>query len=387
MRLPLLLVLLFFHVLNTYPQNLVANGNFEEYVNCPEGISDFTTLNWTSPFWPGTPDYFNVCNNGELNIPLNEFGSQESLTGSAYVGIYTYGSQEFIQGVLTSPTIEGYIYELTIIYSPADNFGHSNGLGMLLSAGPPTNYMSQIPQMKKDVIVDNQSEWHTLTIEYLSPGGETHVTIGNFNNENNSNFIPEGMYQDNAYYYIDSIAVKCIGTPSSDIVLDLGDDIQLCEDDYPFTISSNIQAAYNEWSTGETGTSIEVNTPGTYIVKSIIDCRFGTDTIIITTAKEEFCTKEILYIPNVFSPNNDSVNDYFSISYSKKWLNTKIKFSIYNRWGELVFYSEDPNFKWFGDFKGEALNPDVYVYYYEIEGEINGEIELLIDSGDITIIK
>ena len=520
----ILLILLLIHVFDIYSQNLASNANFEEYENCPIGISDFTTLAWSSPFWPGTPDYFNVCNNGVLNIPVNEVGNQESLSGGAYVGIYTYGTREFIQGVLSTPTTAGSIYELSIIYSPADNFGHSNGLGMLLSAGSPASYIGQIPQMKKDVIEESQTEWHTLTLEYLSIGGETHITIGNFNDDADTDFIPEGMYQDNAYYYIDSIAVKCIGSPSSNIAVDLGDDIELCIDDYPFTIVSNLPNAYNEWSTGEIGTTIEIYNPGIYFVKSFIDCQYGTDTIIIRTTeepelflndtvcakgiykvqlnnelgdykwsdgsvgpellatesglyavtlsspcgvvedsfyliignglgledldlnhnyilcegeqlsidlsslfidsivwndgsmsterlldepgiysvkmtnacvdttisfefKQEYCSKESIYIPNVFSPNNDGVNDYFSIGYAKNWHTPLIKFSIYNRWGELVFYSEDPNFKWFGDLKGQPLNPDVFVFYYELEVMINGKTEFLNDSGHITMLQ
>jgi gliding motility-associated-like protein len=522
---PALFILLVFYVSGIYAQNLVSNANFEEYESCPIGISDFTTINWISPFWPGTPDYYNVCNDSELDIPVNQAGNQASSTGDAYVGIYTYGTREFIQGVLTTPTIAGATYELTLIYSPADNFGHSDGLGMLLSAGPPPSYMGQMPQMQKNVIVESQSAWHTLTVEYLSTGGETHVTIGNFNNDANSDFIPDGMYRDNAYYYIDSIAVKCIGTPSTDIAVDLGEDIVLCNSDYPITLGTNLSNVYNEWSTGETGNSIEIDNPGTYYVKSFIDCRYGTDTIIIRTIEEpelsldetvcaeaihtvqlnmelgdytwsngvvgseliatesdlysvtltyacgvvedsfnliigdgldgledldlndntvfcegtllpidlsnllldsilwndgsvsaerllgepgsysikmtnacvdtiisfelmeEFCPQETVYIPNVFSPNNDGVNDYFSIGYAEDWPPPSIKFSVYDRWGELVFYSEDPNFQWFGDFKGESLGPDVFVFYYELEVELNGKMELLNDSGDITILR
>ena len=521
MRLVLVFLIIFF-ASSIQAQNLVVNSNFEEYTSCPTMTSDFTTLNWVNPFWPGTPNYFNICDSGEVSIPINEFGSQESSTGSAYVGIYTYGSREFIQGELLSPTTAGSTYELTIIYSSADNFGHSDGLGMLLSTGPPVSYMGEIPQMQKTNIVESQTEWHTITQEYISPGGETHVTIGNFYNDSNSNFIPEGMYMNSAYYYIDSIAVKCIGTLSSDFTIDLGENIALCENDYPFTIINNLPNAYNEWSTGETGDSIDVDGPGTYFVKSFIDCEYAIDTIVISTIeepeifideticveedhiilldsengdyewndgsigselvvnasglyyvtlthecgiredsisviidrglrnldlmdtyvlceeeslpvdlsgllvdsilwndgsideerildesgiyavkitnvcidttiifefKQELCTSETIYIPNIFSPNNDGINDYFSIGFSKIWPSFDIKFFIYDRWGELIFYSEDPNFRWDGNFNGKSLNPNVFVYYYELEVVINGELQLITASGDITLVK
>ena len=56
-------------------------------------------------------------------------------------------------------------------------------------------------------------------------------------------------------------------------------------------------------------------------------------------------------------------------------------------WGEHIFYTEDPDFRWYGDFKGEALDPSVFVYSYEIEFEVNGERQSIFASGDVTIVK
>ena len=371
-------------------QNIAPNANFEAYIRCPSEVSDFSTLSWISPFWPGTPDYFNECNDENIGIPTNDFGLQESSTGRAYVGLYTYGydTREFIQGALLTPTIAGVTYELTIVYSPADNFGHADGLGMLLSVGPPEDEIGQIPQMSKSSVTESQSEWHTLTFEYLSPGGETHVTIGNFNNDVNSTFVPDGMYQQSAYYYIDSIMIRCIGEASDDIVVDLGDDVSLCDIDYPYTLVSNVDNAYNEWSTGDIGASIDIVEPGVYYLKSTIDCKYGIDTIVISDidVQQDGCLKENVYIPNVFSPNYDGVNDFFFIGISERWLPTSMEMHIYDRWGNQVFYSEDSSFLWDGTFNGKLLQPNAYFYSYELGVNVNGSTQMIEGTGSLTIL-
>ena len=67
-------------------------------------------------------------------------------------------------------------------------------------------------------------------------------------------------------------------------------------------------------------------------------------------------------LPNVFTPNGDGVNDYFT-PFPFKYVE-KIEMKIYNRWGVLVFETTDPNIKWDGkDINSKKLVSDG-VYYY-----------------------
>jgi len=77
-----------------------------------------------------------------------------------------------------------------------------------------------------------------------------------------------------------------------------------------------------------------------------------------------------LYIPNTITPSNaDGMNDYFQLYY-----HGDVKFKevlIYNRWGTLVFQSNDIHFKWNGAVNGEILYNNVYavlLYYYDYRG-------------------
>ena len=65
-------------------------------------------------------------------------------------------------------------------------------------------------------------------------------------------------------------------------------------------------------------------------------------------------------LPNAFTPNGDSKNDCFGIA---KWGHvTNLKFSIFNRWGELVFSKSNPSDCWDGRINGEMQSTAGYVY-------------------------
>jgi gliding motility-associated-like protein len=72
-----------------------------------------------------------------------------------------------------------------------------------------------------------------------------------------------------------------------------------------------------------------------------------------------------IFIPNGFTPNGDGANDYFSV-YGNKGSWKQFQVTIFNRLGEKVYESTDPNFQWDGTFKGKPLNPAVFVYLVNI---------------------
>jgi gliding motility-associated-like protein len=71
-------------------------------------------------------------------------------------------------------------------------------------------------------------------------------------------------------------------------------------------------------------------------------------------------------VPNAFSPNNDGVNDVF-IPLNYGLLN--YEFRIYNRWGELIFETNDTTKGWDGYYNGVEQELDVYVYVVSGNGE------------------
>lgn len=89
----------------------------------------------------------------------------------------------------------------------------------------------------------------------------------------------------------------------------------------------------------------------------------------------------ILNVPNAFSPNGDGVNDYFTAG---TVFLKELKIEIYDRWGNQVYRSDNPNFRWDGSLAGEALPEGVYVYH--ITGSDAQGVEIA-RSGSITLVR
>ncbi len=68
-------------------------------------------------------------------------------------------------------------------------------------------------------------------------------------------------------------------------------------------------------------------------------------------------------MPNAFTPNADGENDVFRVPYSMAEEVTK--FSVYNRWGELIFSTTNLNEGWDGTFGGKPQSPGTYVWMIE----------------------
>ena len=72
-------------------------------------------------------------------------------------------------------------------------------------------------------------------------------------------------------------------------------------------------------------------------------------------------------LPNVFTPNGDGVNDEFIPFIPYAYVDS-VDLKIFNRWGNIVFESIDPDIKWKGDNKdsGELVSDGVYYYTIDI---------------------
>ena len=95
------------------------------------------------------------------------------------------------------------------------------------------------------------------------------------------------------------------------------------------------------------------------------------DSCIITSSE--------IIIPNVFSPNGDGFNDLFNASGTNI---ISLSLSIYNRWGTLLFQTNNKNTGWNGrTTAGTECSDGTYFYLFEIDGELyKGTLTLLRGS-------
>jgi len=116
---------------------------------------------------------------------------------------------------------------------------------------------------------------------------------------------------------------------------------------------------------------------GTYVVKLTVSnarCSFSDSLTIIVS-------ESALYVPNVFTPNGDGLNDEFRVAY--KSLLT-FQCWVYNRWGRQVFTWTDPTKGWDGNINGKKAVPGPYFYVIKATGSDKKKYKL---SGDINLLR
>jgi gliding motility-associated-like protein len=122
------------------------------------------------------------------------------------------------------------------------------------------------------------------------------------------------------------------------------------------------------WSTGATTPTIQVTTPGDYIISTTNICGTLIDT---ATVDFYFCDIEL---PNVFTPNGDGNNDHFQMLFYGGL--SSFECIIVNRWGNTIREYTNPAFQWDGtDENGNAMEEGVYFYIARTVTNAGDEIE------------
>ncbi len=126
------------------------------------------------------------------------------------------------------------------------------------------------------------------------------------------------------------------------------------------------------------------DTIGNYSVLLIVSDSFGCIDSIIKII--EIVDKYTIYIPNSFTPNNNGINDFFQ-AIGNSWEEGSYEMTIYNRWGNIIFETKDPQNPWNGSLNNESnqmVAPDIYVYQIKVKG-INSKEKIFV--GTVTLLK
>jgi gliding motility-associated-like protein len=191
---------------------------------------------------------------------------------------------------------------------------------------------------------------------------------------------------------VDSASAYLNGFPP--LAIDAGPDREIDLGDSTHTaVTTNAYKLLDiKWTHPE---SVSCDTCGDVFLKP-----FENTLYTITATGPEGCTAEThvsvhvkidkrVFVPNVFSPNSDGMNDYF-YPYVSKNVRKVSYFRVFTRWGEQVF--ENKNFLpdtservgWNGVFRGDEATTGVFVWTMEIE-LLNGNKELY--KGDVTLMR
>ena len=135
-----------------------------------------------------------------------------------------------------------------------------------------------------------------------------------------------------------------------------------------------------EWSTGYQADSLILTDYGAYSV---------TFTTSDTTITHTFSIMQVdcchPHLPNAFTPNDDGVNDRFGVTLQYCAVEI-LEFSIYSRWGELMFQALEAGDRWDGTtLNGTEAPSDIYVYVTRYK--VADETEERFEKGDVTLLR
>lgn len=284
-------------------QNLILNGDFEEYWQCPDDATQIERCKYVynpCASAPSTSDYYNVCyvpNFGaSVGIPSNMNGFQYSKHGNGMVGLFCsdqpgYHYREYIQLSFSEKMncgdryrIEGYINLGNLYRYTIKNFGLLFSEQRIIESDFLYNkYTPQITDLT--TIISDTLNWTKVSYEFVADAPFAYVTIGHFLNDSIDSYIevnPSAIAQENScYFYLDDFSITRL------------EDVNV-----------------------------------------------------------EF--------PNVFTPNGDGINDWFQPIQTNSSYFEEI--SILNRWGNNITTLKSP-FLWDGNDKfGNKVNEGIYYY-------------------------
>ena len=374
---------------------------------------------------------YNEVNYDEGNTGNSEY-IETSLTESMQAGKYYF--------------IEFYV---SPDFNSTFHYGYSDAIGLALT---DTFYSERIDARKamsldpviehRGKVVKDTSGWTRISGCYRAVGGERFAIIGNFRStEETMVEFEEFTFPFINFFYVDDVLIRPFDP--------LPDTLLLCAG-LPITVHAGFLDATYRWNTGATDSILAITRPGRYSVEAFIgECILYDTVLVLDTRNQNFFTDTILcqneslqinspwpgkiswsdghseneyhvsvpgtyqllvsnscgdfvftthvgvedcscrvYVPSVFSPNADGVNDQLEFFLGCDYDYQVRQFTIYDRWGSLVFQRTGlDETRWDGNYQGKPLPPDVYVWMLDYVVMRNGSADHRIDRGDVTILR
>jgi gliding motility-associated-like protein len=400
--------------------NLVPNWSFEEYNFCPTtySVADCQISYLSIPSlkdwycamtYNSTPDYYNNCLNSIVSFN-NWQGYQVAKTGNSYAGGFMHPFQnpaniEYIQCTLKdslNPNIN-YCVQFFINRADKSEFAISQygaaftNTQLIVPSSTIPVFINAVPQIKNPLgsFIKDSINWIKIEGTFLATGGERYMTLGSFGPQSITDTLYDPLNPNDPnsrytlpYVYLDDISVEAVTNAQAgrDTIINCGNTTIIGAD-------SAIGATY-KWFP-KTGLNFDtvafpLATP-TITTKYVLQktqCHiitYDTVKVTITNTCPYINTVDEFIIPNVFTPNNDGINDTWE--FNMGFGNTITDFNMYNRWGNIIQTTTLKNqttILWDGHTtSGEECTAGVYFYtlqYTNILGEqkkVNGYITLI----------
>ena len=211
---------------------------------------------------------------------------------------------------------------------------------------------------------------NTLQIRVPNPGGKVDLTLADSKTGCSVKQSTEVNFVTTTYFVPKATFDICMDAPVP----------------FPVKLQGKVADFTFEWrlngSRISTSSQILVDKPGNYLVemKDLDGCYLST-TIVVS----DKCPPVVL-TPTVFTPNGDGKNDTFlPVPKSSKRVKM-VGVQIFNRWGELIFSTQGPEFSWDGRINGTRVPQESYAWIVQYESVDYPERGLLSDRGAVLVV-
>ena len=309
-----------------------------------------------SLIWSASPDFSNPLNRNTQDLSINVFVN----------GMQTYFAQLTNQGCAVEDSVSVYMVgdQATIQGDFTACYGDAISLSVL-NPNPSFNYQWQSSAQ----LLSGQG---SSSVELILTAG-TEVSV--------SAATPSGCFaQDTVQVTVSSLNASTVNASASPMVVLEGTAVQL----NATPVNSNFNYTWTP--------TFGINNPNIYNPLAIVEATTTYFVVVtdgdcvqqdsVTVRVVDFiCGRPTVYVPNAFTPNLDQQNEWL---YVRGNFITELDFKVFDRWGELVFETQDQSVGWNGYFNGKEVDPAVFVYYLRTVCE-GGEI--YFEEGNITILE
>jgi len=308
-----------------------------------------------------------ICEEAELDLVANTFGTADSFIWSDDPGFTNILSTDSV--ITVSPEVT------TTYYFQGENFCDINGQVQV-------TIVSELFDISPDIFLCANDD---LTLTMNGPVGQDYtvdwspdasIITGDGTAEVSvltdisQDFIAEVttadgcIFSDTVFVEVSDLSNLVVEATADETVIPQGGSTVLHAtpaDDFSITWTPSAPLS-SASSSDPTATLFNTTTFNLLIQENNANgfCQRGDS---ITISVFEFgCDEPTIFVPNAFSPNNDGFNDSL---YVRSDYVASMELSIYDRWGEKVFQTNDQSVGWDGKFNGKLASPAVYVYQRE----------------------
>lgn len=412
MRSLLLCCTLLLSLLRLTGQNLLPNPGFESFIECPGDTASITQI---ADWYPSTVikdagdrgwrarEYVHTCDPEVERFWTDAIGNGVMKRAYSHDPIeeeyLTTINWTTIQAPLESDTI--YYLEFSavpnlIYYLPEDKWYRTRcpqaSMGYKFQDASFQDTFDLYSYIEPDLLLDKSGIRYEpgdiLRIGncYVAQGDEKFLMFGHFRHdysllddwcigEDLNPWLTRSTLMDDFKLQKLEIEICCDRTVCSKDLIDFSEYV----DDYALSAVQYI------WNDGEEGLVRNFEQSGSYRLEMATRC--GSVYSNAIHIEVETCSTSA-FVPNAFSPNEDGVNDLFQPLFAADFQVTSFTFSVFNRWGQLVFQSVDPTHAvWDGTLRGRTLPQGVYLWMLNYEFTVGDGAERVFESGEVTLIR